>query len=149
MSKNCLQIAYCDSKFWNEQQSLTEQVEQTFRWYLLSCPFAGIKDLASARRRAIKLKSKYGARAQVIILGKVEGQYERCAADFISGITVLSRSGAMKCMAPSRIFTSKGPVFYPDLGGVEGRHHVLTDPSAQPLRHSSLKYPGVICLHVF
>jgi len=118
MSKNCLQIAYCDSKFWNEQQSLTEQVEQTFRWYLLSCPFAGIKDLASARRRAIKLKSKYGARAQVIIFGKAKGQYERCAADFISGITVLSRSDAMKCKAPSRIFTRKGnkPVFYPDLG---------------------------------
>jgi len=114
--KSKIQIVYCDSAFWNKQQSLAEQVEQTFRFYLLSCPFAGIKNLATTRRRATKLKLKYGARAQIIILGKVEGQYERCAADFISGITVLSRSDAMKCRAPSRIFTRKGPVFYPDLG---------------------------------
>jgi len=110
------QVVYCDCEFWEKESHLATQVEQTFRWYLLACPVINIKSLFTARRRARKLKSKYGLRAQVIIMAKVKGQFKTYAADYISGIAVLRGEGAIQCKDPRRIFTKNGtkPVLYPD-----------------------------------
>jgi len=109
------QIVYCDSKFWNEERPLTEQVERTFRWYLLECPAVGIKDLVTARQRAREeLKAEFGARAQVVIISDKEGQYARGDFDSLFGITVLGGVNAAECKAPIIVFTKRGkkPVFY-------------------------------------
>jgi hypothetical protein len=109
------QIVYCDSKFWDEDQPLMEQVERTFRWYLLECPAVGIKDIATAKQRAIEeLKAEFGARAQVVIFSEEKGQYAGLDADSIFGVTVLRGANATECQAPSIAFTKKGKktVFY-------------------------------------
>jgi len=119
------QIVYCDSKFWNEDQPLTEQVERTFRWYLLECPAVGIKDIDTARQRAREeLKAEFGKRAQAVIISEAEGQYENVTFDDLLGITVLRGANAAECKDPIIVFTKRGkkPVFYSraeDLGYVE------------------------------
>ncbi|KPV64951.1 MAG: hypothetical protein AOA65_0665 [Candidatus Bathyarchaeota archaeon BA1] len=108
-------IVYCDSKFWNEDQPLREQVERTFRWYLLECPAVGIKDLATAKQRAREeLKAEFGARTQVVIIGEEEGQHTGGDFDSLFGITVLAGANAAECKAPIIVFTKSGkkPAFY-------------------------------------
>jgi len=112
--KAIYQIVYCDSKFWDEERPLKEQVEQTFRWYLLKCPAIGIEDLDSARNLAKEeLKDKFGARAQVIVIGEVKGQFEEVTFDDLLGITTLRGSHATE-YSSELIFTKRGkkPVFY-------------------------------------
>lgn len=108
------QVAYCDSKFWDETKTLTEQVERTFRWYLIECPLIGIKDIATARHRAKELKHDFGTRAQAIIISEVKDQYETITADDILGIAALRGANATECKAPKVVFTKRGkkPVFY-------------------------------------
>jgi len=91
-----------------------EQLEKAFRWYILECPVIGIKELNDARQRAVKLKAKFGSRAQIIIISETNGQYISCSADDLLGITVLQGASATECEAPSIVFAKKGknPVFY-------------------------------------
>ena len=109
------QVVYCDSEFWSEYQPLVEQVEQNFRWYLLECPAVCIKNLETARQRAIEeLKAKFGSRAQAVIFSEEKGQYSGGDFDSLLGITVLRGTNATECQAPNIVFTKKGkrPVFY-------------------------------------
>jgi hypothetical protein len=111
----CYQVAYCDSKFW-ACEPLENQVEQTFRWYVLECPAIGIADFVTARRRATNIKARFGARAQVVLFGLVKGQYVRRDADSVQGITVLQGANAAECKAPIIVFgKGKKPVFYSTL----------------------------------
>jgi hypothetical protein len=64
------QVAYCDSRFWNQEEPLINQVERTFRWYLLECLIIGIADLGTAREMAkSKIKARFGPRTQIVIFG--------------------------------------------------------------------------------
>ena len=112
--KEIYQVVYCDSKFW-ATKNLQEQIEINFRWYLLECPLIGIKDLRTARERAKKeIKNRFGERAQVIIIGEVEGQFKGITADDLLGIIVLRGANATECPASEIIFSkkSKQPIFY-------------------------------------
>jgi len=107
------EVIYCDSKFWDMKKPLIEQVERTFRWYLIECPAIGIKDFNAARERAKKLKARFKLRAQIVIIGVKKNQYKKRTADDLLGITVLRGSHATECQAPEIIFTkSNKPVFY-------------------------------------
>lgn len=141
MSKGGVQIGYCDSRFWSEGP-LNEQVEKTFRMYLVASPFVGFK-IASARRRVARLKSKYGSRTQVIIVGRIRGQYERAGSDFVVGFDVFRGANALTCRDPSQIFKKKAvePAFFPDFTelaqGIENLLRQLPDlydPSVKPNR---------------
>ena len=127
--KKIYQVVYCDSKFWERDNPLQEQIERKFRFYLLQCPLIGIEDLETARERAKKeLKDEFGKRAQTIIISEVESQFRGITADDLTGITVLRGADATECSVPEIIFTKKGkkPVFYSraeDLG--YGRFGVL------------------------
>jgi len=82
---------------------------------LFIAPGIGIKDLVSARNLAKeRLKAKFGARAQTIVISEVEGQFEARTADYLLGITTLRGSDAAECKAPEVVFTKRGkkPVFY-------------------------------------
>ena len=93
-AKMSYQIAYCDSKFW-KSGPLQDQVERTFRWYLLECPIVGIATLGKAKEMTIrKIKARFGKRAQVVIFGLEKGQYVRRDADSIMGIPVLQGANA-------------------------------------------------------
>jgi hypothetical protein len=107
------QIAYCDSKFW-KSGPLKDQVEQTFRWYLLECPIIGIATVGKAKEMAMrKIKARFGPRAQVVIFGLEKGQHVRMDADSILGITVLQGANATECEAPKIVFgRGKKAVFY-------------------------------------
>jgi hypothetical protein len=107
------QVAYCDSKFWKDD-SLQNQVERTFQWYLLECPIIGIANLRIARERAKrKIKATFGPRAQVVIFGIENGQHVGVDADSILGITILQGANATECEAPAIVFgRGKKPVFY-------------------------------------
>ena len=129
------QVAYCDSKFWDETKPLAEQVERTFRWYLIECPLIGFKDIVMARYRARELKDKFGTRAQVIIIGEVKSQFETVTADDILNIATLRGADATECQAQEVVFTKKGkkPVFY-------SRAEELGYGHFPPMRaHSTLK----------
>jgi hypothetical protein len=107
------QIAYCDSKSW-KSGPLQDQVERTFRWYLLECLLVGIVTLGIAREMAIReTKARFGPRAQVIIFGLEKGQHVGVDADSILGITVLQGANATECEAPNIVFgRGKKAVFY-------------------------------------
>jgi hypothetical protein len=107
------QIAYSDSKFW-KSESLQDQVERTFRWYLLECPIVGIATLCIAREMAIrKIKGRFGSRAQVVTFGLEKGQHVRMDADSILDTTVLQGANATECEAPKIVFgRGKRAVFY-------------------------------------
>jgi len=106
------QVAYCDSKFWNSEP-LENQMERTFRWYLLECPAIGIADLGTARQRSARVKARFGLRAQVVIFGLETNQYVSRDADSVLGIAVLRGANGAECKGPSVVFTGKGkkPVF--------------------------------------
>lgn len=84
------QVVYCDARLW-EKPSANIAFTQ---WHLLDCPLIGIQGLKSARLAALKLKKRYLAKIEILIIGNREVAARN--ADSLYGIHALRGANAQQ-----------------------------------------------------